>query len=130
MTEPARWSALNESEMEVLRAAVVECVHHSGGRYPSQDVRAALLSAAWSLTSDDPPQGEIKMPVFWTFDCESGVPAWKHPNAVVLLAANKRTAIVGRPQANGSPPRTWVHVDVAPLALLLRSAGWRVEGPK
>lgn len=124
MSDPSRWSALNESEREVLRIA------HSmrePGRWLDSDM---LIAAADEITSDDPPQGEIEMPVFWTFDCESGVPAWKHPNAVVLLAANKRTAIVGRPQANGSPPRTWVHVDVAPLALLLRSAGWRVEGPK
>lgn len=136
MTDPARWSSLNASEREVLRAAVIECVHHSRERYPSQEVRAALLSAAWSLTSDDPPEAPIEMPDTFT---DSAGCVWDVALAhtVVLSSVYHESKVKIAPGSvmliGGMPPReviacakrTW---DATKLAL--RSAGCRVEAPQ
>lgn len=54
MTDPARWSGLNESEREVLLAAQ---------EYPTNLERMVAASEALDLT--DPPPAQIEMPDGW-----------------------------------------------------------------
>lgn len=115
MTDPARWSALNESEREVLRAAQEYSWTHRYRR---------LEAACDTMTSDDPPPTPIEMPDGWKAGSyvDDSV-FWV--NGFVRVAVDDAGIYVGDSEAEEIP-----HMPAAVLALALRSAGWRVEGPR
>lgn len=119
MTDPARWSSLNESEREVLRAA---------REYPTNTAR--MVAASDALTSNDPPEAPIEMPKGWTDATAFG----SLPRSSYLHCEYGRVAVRGgvfrvKTRINSG----WSHDAMIPVevaAIALRSAGWRVEAPK
>lgn len=121
MTDPARWSALNESERALLRAALMYQREGGGSRTILAEKTGTLTRAAWSLTSDDPPAAPIEMPEGWTLD-SLGARNGHPDNGVAYLPDTGEIQIAHCGNALEAP--------VTAVVATLRSGGWRVEGPK
>lgn len=122
MTDPARWSSLNESERALLRAAIrFRDISPDARHDHTCDVIDALLREAVSLTSDDPPAAPIEMPEGWELD-SLGARNGHPDNGVAYLPDTGEIQIAHCGDALEAP--------IAAVAATLRSAGWRVEGPR
>jgi len=129
VTDPARWSALNESERALLLAALMYQREGGGSRTALAEKTGTLTRAAWSLTSDDPPEAPIEMPEGWrelSEPCTTFVAQLR--DELCVRTTTSREVIVSFVLDSGDV-ETW-GLSVPILALALRSAGWRVEGPR
>lgn len=120
MTDPARWSALNESERRLMRIA-----RDCGGGL-AQATSVDLVLAALDLTDTDPPEAVIEMPEGWHeyrgggFSCNAGTPSEELVMTDTYMGCVRYI----------DPDDRAADLPMAILALALRAAGWRVEGPR
>jgi hypothetical protein len=124
VTDPARWSGLNESERALLRAALrYRDITPEARHDHTCDVIDALSREAVALTSDDPPPAPIEMPDLpdgWernAYGCLVG------PEGGMLAVDNGNLVY----EEDDSGCSAWIELDA--VAFALRSAGWRVEAP-